>query len=302
MCYTNCNTILRKLVRWLAIKAVFFDIDGTLLTDNRTVSKSTILAINSLKAKGILVGLATGRDPRFILQYMASLGLDVAVAYNGQYIFSREDVIYSRTIDVVTVNHIIDFAQQNHKDLSFGTAKGVVGSGIMSMGTGNLAYRITRMIPDSWAGVINFIFNRIIRWISPQEQEDLRLHNTQPIYQMMLLATEKETRQLEASFPDLSFTRSSPFATDIISKGASKLTGIANLAGHYQFDMDEVMVFGDSNNDFEMLQEIKHSVAMGNGTKKVKQVASFVTDTNNRDGIYKALIHFGVIEGDHVSK
>lgn len=302
MCYTNCNTILRKLVRWLAIKAVFFDIDGTLLTDNRTVSKSTILAINYLKKRGILVGVATGRDPRFVLQYMASLGLDIGITYNGQYIFSREEVIYSRVLGVQQIEAMLDYAQEEHKDLSFGTAKGVVGSGIMSMGTGNFAYRITRMIPQSWAGFINFVFNRLIRKIRPQKDIDLKVFLSQPIYQLMMLMTERETKELETQFKELSFTRSSPFATDIISKGASKLTGIANLAGHYQFDMDEVMVFGDSNNDFEMLQEIKYSVAMGNGTKKVKQVASYVTDTNNRDGIYKALIHFGVIEGDHVSK
>lgn len=289
-------------MRWLAIKAVFFDIDGTLLTDSRTVSKSTISAINYLKKKGILVGVATGRDPRFVLQYMASLGLDIGITYNGQYIFSREEVIYSSSIDVNTVNQIIHFAQKYHKDLSFGTAKGVVGSGIMSMGTSNFTYRLTRLIPDSWAGIINFVFNRVIRWVHPQEQADLILYNSQPIYQMMLLVTEKETKQLEEKFENLTFTRSSPYATDIISKGSSKLSGILILAQKYQLTLDEIIVFGDSNNDYEMLKEIKYSVAMGNGTKKVKQVAAYVTDTNNRDGIYKALVHFGVIEGSNVSK
>ncbi len=289
-------------MRWLAIKAVFFDIDGTLLTDSRTVSKSTISAINYLKKKGILVGVATGRDPRFVLQYMASLGLDIGITYNGQYIFSREEVIYSSSIDVNTVNQIIHFAQKYHKDLSFGTAKGVVGSGIMSMGTSNFTYRLTRLIPDSWAGIINFVFNRVIRWVHPQEQADLILYNSQPIYQMMLLVTEKETKQLEEKFENLTFTRSSPYATDIISKGSSKLSGILILAQKYQLTLDEIIVFGDSNNDYEMLKEIKYSIAMGNGTKKVKQVASYVTDTNNRDGIYKALVHFGVIEGSNVSK
>ncbi|HEM2809959.1 TPA: Cof-type HAD-IIB family hydrolase [Streptococcus suis] len=286
----------------MAIKAVFFDIDGTLLTDSRTVSKSTISAINYLKKKGILVGVATGRDPRFVLQYMASLGLDIGITYNGQYIFSREEVIYSSSIDVNTVNQIIHFAQKYHKDLSFGTAKGVVGSGIMSMGTSNFTYRLTRLIPDSWAGIINFVFNRVIRWVHPQEQADLILYNSQPIYQMMLLVTEKETKQLEEKFENLTFTRSSPYATDIISKGSSKLSGILILAQKYQLTLDEIIVFGDSNNDYEMLKEIKYSIAMGNGTKKVKQVASYVTDTNNRDGIYKALVHFGVIEGSNVSK
>lgn len=282
---------------WLTIKAVFFDIDGTLLTDNRMVSSSTILAINALKEKGILVGLATGRDPRFVLQYMASLGLDLAIAYNGQYIFSREEVIYSQSLEPKQIEQIMEYAQTHHKDLSFGTAKGIFGSKIMSAGTGNFAYRVTRMIPESWAGIINFVFNRLVRWISPQQETNLKGFLFQPIYQLMLLTTEMETQSLEVLFPNLSFTRSSPYATDIISKGNSKLSGIVKVAERYGFELDEVMVFGDSNNDFEMLNEIQHSVAMGNGTKKVKQAASFVTDTNNRDGIYKALIHFGVIEG-----
>ncbi|MFX3874783.1 HAD hydrolase family protein, partial [Streptococcus suis] len=64
----------------------------------------------------------------------------------------------------------------------------------------------------------------------------------------------------------MSFTRSSPYATDIISKGNSKLSGIVQVADRYGFELDEVMVFGDSNNDFVMLNEILHSVAMGNGT------------------------------------
>ncbi|AWX94950.1 haloacid dehalogenase [Streptococcus suis] len=281
----------------MTIKAVFFDIDGTLLTDNRMVSSSTILAINALKEKGILVGLATGRDPRFVLQYMASLGLDLAIAYNGQYIFSREEVIYSQSLEPKQIEQIMEYAQTHHKDLSFGTAKGIFGSKIMSAGTGNFAYRVTRMIPESWAGIINFVFNRLVRWISPQQETNLKGFLFQPIYQLMLLTTERETQSLEVLFPNLSFTRSSPYATDIISKGNSKLSGIVKVAERYGFELDEVMVFGDSNNDFEMLNEIQYSVAMGNGTKKVKQAASFVTDTNNRDGIYKALIHFGVIEG-----
>lgn len=204
---------------WLTIKAVFFDIDGTLLTDNRMVSSSTILAINALKEKGILVGLATGRDPRFVLQYMASLGLDLAIAYNGQYIFSREEVIYSQSLEPKQIEQIMEYAQTHHKDLSFGTAKGIFGSKIMSAGTGNFAYRVTRMIPESWAGIINFIFNRLVRWISPQQETNLKGFLFQPIYQLMLLTTERETQSLEMLFPNLSFTRSSPYATDIISKG-----------------------------------------------------------------------------------
>lgn len=103
----------------------FFDIDGTLLTDRRTVSKSTILAINQLKARGILAGLATGRDPRFILQYMASLGLDMAVAYNGQYVSAkRDEVVFSQPIEKEDIDKMIAYAEKFQRDLSFGTALG----------------------------------------------------------------------------------------------------------------------------------------------------------------------------------
>lgn len=286
----------------MTIKAVFFDIDGTLLTDKRTVSKSTILAINSLKAKGILIGLATGRDPRFVLQYMASLGLDLAITYNGQYIFSREEVLHSRTLEVGQVEQMMDYAQWNHKDLALGTAKGVFGSGIMSTGTGNFAYRVSRLIPDKFAGLVNFIFNRLVRFVRPQRPRNLRGYLEEPIYQLMMLTTEREARELETRFADLSFTRSSPYATDIISKGSSKLSGIVKVAEKYDFSLDEVVAFGDSNNDFEMLKALKYSVAMGNGTKRVRQIASLVTDSNNRDGIYKAFIRLGLLEEKDVSE
>lgn len=289
-------------MRGLTVKAVFFDIDGTLLTDNRTVSKSTILAINHLKKRGILVGLATGRDPRFMLQYIASMGLDMAIAYNGQYVFTRDDVVFSQELDKADIEAIISYADQHQRDLSFGTALGVVGSGIMSMGTGHLAYRITRIIPTYLTGTVNFIFNHLIRIVRPQKKDHFQEIVGQPIYQLMLLAMEKETQRLVERFPHLTFTRSSPYATDIISKGNSKLKGILRLGEVFGFTTDEVMVFGDSNNDIEMLREVRYSVAMKNGTKRAKQAASYVTDSNNKDGIYKALYHFKLVEEQHVSQ
>lgn len=282
----------------MAVKAVFFDIDGTLLTDNRDVSQSTIVAINALKKQGILVGLATGRGPRFLLHYMASLGIDVAIAYNGQYIFSREEVLFTNALEQDDVSAMITYANQHQKDLSLGTATGVTGSHIMTFGSGNLVYRLTRMIPTSWAGMVNFIFNRLIRWLKPQKSVDLQDLSEQPIYQMMLLVTERETKKLAGLFPQFSMTRSSPYAVDVISKGMSKLQGIRLVGEYYGFTEDEVMAFGDSTNDMEMIAGVQFSVAMGNANKRVKKVACYVTDTNNRDGIYKALQHFNLLEGE----
>ena len=281
----------------MAVKAVFFDIDGTLLTDARNVSQSTITAINELKKAGILVGLATGRGPRFLLQYMAALGLDVAVAYNGQYILSREKVLFTNPLAISDIQEMIEYADQHQRDLSFGTAAGVVGSGLMSFGNGNLAYKITKLIPNSWAGFVTFLFNQILRRISPQKSGNLQDLLTQPIYQMMVITTQKESQKLEQRFEHLSFTRSSAYVADVISKGQSKLAGIARVGDLYGFDTSEVMAFGDSDNDMEMLSGVGYAIAMGNGTKRLKKIATYVTASNNKDGIFQAIKKFGLVKG-----
>ena len=280
----------------LTIKAVFLDIDGTLLTDKRSVSQSTIQVINTLKKKGIIVGLATGRGPRFVLQYMASLSLDLAIVYNGQYIISREQTLFDNPLSPDAIEGLVNYAQKNKLDLSFGTAAGVSGSGIMNAGSGQLGYRISRMVPDALVDAIIFIFNRLVRWVRPQKKNEWSSLFQQPIYQMMMIVSEAETKKLAAEFPQLSITRSSPYSVDIISQGMSKLKGIEKAGDHYGFTTDQVMAFGDSTNDVEMLAGVRYSVAMGNGSKKVKEVASYVTASNNEDGIYQAALHFGLME------
>ena len=280
----------------LTIKAVFLDIDGTLLTDKRSVSQSTIQVINTLKKKGIIVGLATGRGPRFVLQYMASLSLDLAIVYNGQYIISREQTLFDNPLSPDAIEGLVNYAQKNKLDLSFGTAAGVSGSGIMNAGSGQLGYRISRMVPDALVDAIIFIFNRLVRWVRPQKKNEWSSLFQQPIYQMMMIVSEAETKKLAAEFPQLSITRSSPYSVDIISQGMSKLKGIEKAGDHYGFTTDQVMAFGDSTNDVEMLAGVRYSVAMGNGSKKVKDVASYVTASNNEDGIYQAALHFGLLE------
>lgn len=280
----------------LTIKAVFLDIDGTLLTDKRSVSQSTIQVINTLKKKGIIVGLATGRGPRFVLQYMASLSLDLAIVYNGQYIISRDQTLFDNPLSPDAIEGLVNYAQKNKLDLSFGTAAGVSGSGIMNAGSGQLGYRISRMVPDALVDAIIFIFNRLVRWVRPQKKIERSSLFQQPIYQMMMIVSEAETKKLAAEFPQLSITRSSPYSVDIISQGMSKLKGIEKAGDHYGFTTDQVMAFGDSTNDVEMLAGVRYSVAMGNGSKKVKDVASYVTASNNEDGIYLAALHFGLME------
>lgn len=284
----------------MEIKAVFFDIDGTLINDSRTVLKSTEKAIHSLKEQGILVGLATGRGPFFVRPFMEQLQLDFAVTYNGQYIFSRDKVISATPIDKQHLQQLIAYARKNRKEIALGTRDGVFGSRIMSFGLSPVSQWSSRFVPKKLVKSVTNGFNRLIGKVVPQNTQELSALSRQPIYQVLMLATPQESEQLAEQFPELKFTRSSPYASDIINQGTSKLEGIKRIGEEFGFDISQVMAFGDSDNDLEMLSGVGLSIAMGNGTSKVKEIAKHTTSSNSQDGIHRALEHFGILASEKV--
>ncbi|HGI3680734.1 TPA: HAD-IIB family hydrolase [Streptococcus agalactiae] len=280
----------------MAIKAVFFDIDGTLLNDRKNVQKSTIKAIRNLKDQGILVGLATGRGPSFVQPFLENLGLDFAVTYNGQYIYSRSEIIYTNQLSKTTVYRLIRYAGARRREISLGTASGLLGSGIIGLGTSRLGQIVSSLVPRKWAKAIERSFKYFIRRIKPQNIDSLMVILREPIYQVVLVATEGESERIQKQFPRVKLTRSSPYSMDVISEGQSKVKGIERVGQRYGFDLSEVIAFGDSDNDIEMLSQVGIGVAMGNASQQVKENARYTTADNNDDGISKALAHYGLIQ------
>ena len=280
----------------MAIKAVFFDIDGTLLNDRKNVQKSTIKAIRNLKDQGILVGLATGRGPSFVQPFLENLGLDFAVTYNGQYIYSSSEIIYTNQISKTTVYRLIRYAGARRREISLGTASGLLGSGIIGLGTSRLGQIVSSLVPRKWAKAIERSFKHFIRRIKPQNIDSLMVILREPIYQVVLVATEGESERIQKQFPRVKLTRSSPYSMDVISEGQSKVKGIERVGQRYGFDLSEVIAFGDSDNDIEMLSQVGIGVAMGNASQQVKENARYTTADNNDDGISKALAHYGLIQ------
>lgn len=279
----------------MSIKAVFFDIDGTLLNDRKNVQLSTQKAIKSLKKQGIFVGVATGRGPGFVQPYLENLGLDFAITYNGQYIFTRDQVLYHKQMPVSTVYRLIRYANDHRREISLGTSSGLVGSRIIGIGTSRFGQIVSTIVPKRWAKAVERSFKHFIRRFKPQNLNALLAIMRQPVYQVVLVATEGETANIQDTFPYIKVTRSSPYSADLISKGQSKIKGVERLGDIFGFTLDEVMAFGDSDNDMEMLSGVGIGVAMGNAEEAVKEAATYTTDSNNNNGISKALAHYGLI-------
>ena len=284
----------------MEVKAVFFDIDGTLVNDRKSVLKSTKEAIKIVKEQGVLVGVATGRGPFFVKDLMDDLDLDFAVTYNGQYIFNKDRVLFASPIDKGSLRQIISYAKANQKEIAMGTRQAVVGSRIMSFGLSPLSQLVSRFVPKFLTRTISNSFNRMVSKAVPQKEKDLLDLINQPIYQVLMLMTPEESEQAAKTLNHLKFTRSNPFAADIINQGNSKLEGIRRVGKEYGFDLNQVMAFGDSDNDLEMLAGVGMSVAMGNGSSSVKEVAKHITTSNQEGGIHKALEYFGVLSSEKV--
>ncbi|KAF1296137.1 haloacid dehalogenase [Enterococcus sp. JM4C] len=277
------------------IKAIFFDIDGTLVTSSSKALTSTREAIAAAQKKGVLCGVATGRSPVRIQQITDNLHLDMFITYNGQYVYTADEVIFEEAFQPEVLQEIVAFADERHRQILFGGKDKVDGSTTLLMGQARWVKKVSTYLPK-WFPVQTV--KVLLQKFSPNRRkvryEQLEILD-QPIYQCILFSPEAEDEKLQALFPKCSLQRSNPYSVDLIPKGGSKLRGIDQFLQTRGIERAEVMAFGDNFNDNEMLAGVGIGVAMGNGRTTTKQSADYITDTNEADGIAKALRHFNII-------
>jgi len=90
----------------------------------------------------------------------------------------------------------------------------------------------------------------------------------------------------------LQVTNSSPTNLEVNPYGISKANALEKVCERIGITMDNVMAVGDSLNDIAMIESAGIGVAMGNAQETVKKAADWVTNTNNEDGVAKAILQF----------
>jgi len=258
------------------IKAIFFDIDGTLLShQTKKVPKSTKLALHLLKEKEILTFIATGRH----ISEMKDLPIDDLefegyITLNGQYCYNQKELIYDLPIHQQDINNMINDIDKKPFPCIF------VEKELMYI---NYNDEIVQTVQDAISTPLPDI-------------NDLHRGLTQPIYQVIPygINEEKENRILEL-MPHCKKTRWHPLAIDLIPKNGGKQNGIKQVLKYYHIHQDETMAFGDGHNDIDMFQFCHIGVALGNADDEVKSQADYVTNDIDDDGIYNALKHFHIL-------
>lgn len=257
------------------IKVVFFDIDGTLLPPHENqIPQSTKEAILSLRDNGIKVIIATGRnkDELAELKCLMDIHFDGYLLLNGQICLDETKRIYAG-------NPI------KREELE-------VLAGIFQ----------TKKIPFMFSGAdgmyINYLNDTVkdVQTTTNGAIPDIGEYHGEDIYQICAFVGNDMRELLDSFLDECEITSWNPQAIDIIPKGGGKHVGIQLYLDAYGLKPENVMAFGDGENDIEMLKFVGIGVAMGNAADSLKAVADYVTDSVEEEGIMHALQHFGLIE------
>ncbi|MHA4807771.1 Cof-type HAD-IIB family hydrolase [Flavitalea flava] len=263
-------------------KAVFLDMDGTLLRTDHTVSESTKETIKKIMDKGIPVVLVSARPLDAILPTCRDIGgLNYpVVSLNGSYIVEQEVPIFQAAIDLATT------AQLAEQIRPF---------------KATVAYYLQRTwyaeVDDSWTqheqkimdvkiGIHPFA-ELIVDWSAKKVGPNKLMVMSDPA---SIALTEAHLKSIHGD--SLNIYTSKPTYLEIMEPQASKSKAIQFLIERWNIDRKEVMAIGDNYNDREMIKFAGMGVAMGNAPDEIKADADHVTDTNNNDGVRKALEKF----------
>lgn len=258
------------------IKAIFFDIDGTLISFNtHKMPATTKAALQVLRSKGIKLFIATGRSLQTIPgSDVLGFDFDGYVTFNGQFCIEQQQILHEQYLPVKDLETILTYINKHQIACQFM----------------ELEYEYYNVIDDRVLALFEYMGNSIPR--APVDNTD-RIF-THKVYQICAFISEEEEGAFFEVIPGCKAVRWNSLFVDVIPKAGGKDVGLQKVLDYYGFEREQCMAIGDGGNDIDMIKYAGVGVAMGNASNKVKAVADYVTDDVDRDGILKALQHFGL--------
>ncbi len=254
------------------IKAIFFDIDGTLVSfKTHAIPQSAIQAVHAARKKGVKIFIATGRPLPFI-DNLGSLEYDGIISVNGAMCAAADgETIYRSSVCRTDLERLIEYYRETPFPIAFASDEEV-------------------FLTDQNAQTEE-IFSLLK--VRPTKIAPIEHCLDMPVMQIIAFFPEnRESYLMSDVLKGCSAHRWHPYFADVISKGNSKSHGIDIMLHHYGIPLSESMAFGDGGNDISMLSHVAYGVAMGNANDEVKAAARYVTASVDEDGIAATLKTF----------
>lgn len=254
------------------------DIDGTLVTNDNVMLKSTARTLKAASDKGIHIVLVSGRPPSGIFYLLDEAGIDgYVIAFGGAIVKKRGEIAaYEETIPME------DIAEIRLASLAFGMNLSIY------RGEEHYVEEIDdRVIKEAGIGRTSPIvepFSVISRHLDAANK---LLYLADPA-----ALVEFEERIAPRFSGRLNIYRSKPDYLEVCPPRSTKSNAIRRLSELFGVGMDEVMAVGDNYNDADMLSCAAISVAMGNAPDDIKKLCGHVTSSNEEDGLGEAVRRF----------
>ncbi|MBR1416469.1 MAG: HAD family hydrolase [Bacilli bacterium] len=252
--------------------AIFIDIDGTLLNDNNIVSNRTKNIIHNIIDLGHKVVLCTGRTRIYAEKISKEIGASsYVISSNGAEIYDYKEnkVIYSSLISKsVIVDILHEIKNRNAK---------------ITLAIDNIEY------------IIGKKYNYYQKYIPKNYNSFINNHNTK---QAMIIAQNKDLKILRdviSVYDDVEITNKNTILEEqgswfsIVKKGTSKGESIKEFCNYFNISNENIISIGNDYNDIPMFNQSKISIAVSNAIEDLKNKADIITESNNNDGVAKAL-------------
>lgn len=260
------------------IKAAIFDVDGTLVPYGvNEISDRLREDLLALKRKGIRLFLATGRGKHDLdnTGMLRDLTFDAYLTFTGLRCYDDRGIYRNVTLqreDLVNGCQVL----REHPEIV----------AVMQTDRGNFLNQIN----DDVRALFTTVLHTPIYPVAPPE-EFLDKH----VFQFVVMVPKGKEEQFLSVMPHCTHARWHPQAIDIIPAGDGKADGIRATLERFGLTREEIIAFGDGENDISMLKLAGIGVAMGNAGEMVKSAADYVTASVQEDGVSAALRRFGLL-------
>ena len=263
------------------IKLIAIDMDGTLLNSKKELLEETKQYFKNFHNKNTetLLVLCTGRPESGIRPYLKDLGYleenHYIISQNGANIYESQTGkrVMDAFVDSAAIQKWIELGKKH---------------GISVMGAGVDYYYSFDEDPTEWMEFDVKLVSGKLKRIPTEESL-----NTD-FYKILLMGDEEQLNEFETYIPEawrdeFYVVRSQKYLVEVLTKGVNKAFGLEKLAKELNIQPSEIAAIGDAANDIEMLEYAGLAIAMGNGSEEVKAISDIVTDTNENNGVIKAI-------------
>lgn len=273
-------------------KLIFLDIDGTLIAAMARPSAFAAEAVQRARKNGHKVFLCTGRNMPIISQDILAVGFDGVIASAGAYVQVGKQVLFERLLREETVQECLEVFHSHNIFCRIESPEGIYTDPQMeallrSAESDQRNSELIRMQKEIETGMI----------IQPYEK-----YPRKGAYKICFTSTSLEAVEMTKRYLGSRFryvvhsygNSTSCFNGEIIPHGIDKGAGMAMVCRYFGAELNDAVAFGDSMNDYEMMECAGLSVAMGNSCEEIKNVADCVCESVEQEGIYHEFRRLGL--------